>query len=208
MLHAAGKLTCWKEVRYGDTRVVFICHVKLRVAFPLFKFLMQQPNSALHDAAERGDLGKVVESLRSGQDINAGGKYNRTALHITAKTGNTRLVEYLLHNGIDINLKNAHGFSAAYVAAVANKVEALQAITGSPGVDVDAEDLGGMTPLIAATCNGCCVEVIQCLLDAGASPRHRDSIGRCALDWAREKRGDEAVLKLLQCYKEKQSITC
>ena len=161
---------------------------------------MQPQNNPLHDAVERGDFDKVVSCLRSGQDVNSPGKFSRTALHVAAKTGNSLIVDYLLRNGAKVNIKTVHGFTAVYVAAVANNVEALHAVLSWPEVDVDAVDLGGMTPLIAAACNGCCVDVIQCLLAAGASPRHRDSIGRCALDWVREKRGDPAVAEILKRY--------
>lgn len=79
----------------------------------------------------------------------------RTALHVVAKTGDVTMAQILIQNGADLNMKSVHGFTALYVAAVSNNEGILRLLASQPCVDVDALDLGGMSPLIAATCNGC-----------------------------------------------------
>jgi uncharacterized protein len=160
---------------------------------------MNITNTALHVAVENNDLPALVKSLKVCRDINVPGKFGRTALHLAAKGGNTEIVRYLLDHGADINIKNTHGFTALYVASIANNVDVMQLLLGAGTVEVDAEDLGGMTPLISACCNGCAASVIKCLLDHGANPGARDSIGRTAADWAREKGFAELTAVLSLC---------
>jgi ankyrin repeat protein len=156
-------------------------------------------NSALHDAVEDSDYDKVASILSRGQDINALGKFGRTPVHIAAKTGNIRILECLLQsNSINLNIKSVHGFTPVYIAAVANNEEVLTMILSRPGIDVDAIDLGGMSALVAAACNGCPVGVLASLITAGASTSLRDSIGRKALDWAREKHFNDIYVFLVQ----------
>lgn len=146
-------------------------------------------NTMLHEATENGDYSKVVSIIESGAvGINSPGKYGRTALHVAAKSDSGKITQLLLAHGADANIKNTHGFTSVYVAAVANNMAVMQVLlSSSVYIDIDSVDLGGMSPLIAATCNGCEISVIQCLLSAGASTILKDSIGRCAMDWAREK---------------------
>lgn len=165
---------------------------------------MKKQNSSIHDAVENNDFAKLKAVLAAGEDINTCGKYERTALHLAAKSGNTQIAEYLLSNGADINFKNAHGFTPVYVAAIANNVEVLEVLVNIPTTDVDATDAGGMSALIAASCNGCKDEIIACLVSVGASVSLRDSIGRCALDWAREK-GFSSIASILLRQKQQQT---
>ena len=161
---------------------------------------MKKQNSVIHDAVENNDFFKLKNVLTAGEDVNTCGKYERTALHLAAKTGNTQIAAYLLSNGANVNCKNAHGFTPIYVAAIANNVEVLEKLVNVPTAQIDAVDVGGMSALIASSCNGCRDEIISCLISAGASGTLRDSIGRCALDWAREKgfRSIENLLLLQQ----------
>jgi ankyrin repeat protein len=145
-------------------------------------------NSPLHDAVEANDLPKTKNLIESKVvHVNALGKFNRTPLHLASKYGNIEILKFLIRNGADPNVKNIHGFTALYVAALANNVAAIEILVQQPTVNVNEQDLGGMTPLISAACNGCSVETISCLLNNGASTTIQDSLGRAAIDWAREK---------------------
>lgn len=157
---------------------------------------MHQSNAPIHGAVESDNYELVLSIIRHGHDINICGKFNRSPLHVAAKTGNAKMAEILLIYGAKINLKNTHGFTAIYVAAVSNNLEVLQLLLGCDGVDVDESDLGGMSPLIAAACNGCTKDIIQALLKAGASLILTDCIGRCALDWAVAKNFNDIAAML------------
>ena len=154
-------------------------------------------NSVLHIAVENNDLTGVVAALKSTQqDVDAPGKYGRTALHMAAKSGNLEIVNILLDRGADVNKKNTHGFTSLYVASVVNNVSCMKILLSHPqalNIDINATDLGGMTALISACCNGCNGTVISCLLQHGADTGLRDSIGRTAADWAREKQFNDLV---------------
>jgi ankyrin repeat protein len=144
-------------------------------------------NSPLHDAVEANDLHKVKVVLSSGIDVNIVGKFGRIPLHLAAKIKNLDMVEFLLERGADPNIKNTHGFTPLYVAAVADNAAVIALLAKIPSVDIDAVDLGGMSPLISAACNGCSAETISCLLNLEASTSLRDSLGRNATDWAKQK---------------------
>ena len=155
-------------------------------------------DTPLHLAVDRNDLEAAREllgtSTHANNDANTqAGKFGRTPLHLAAKSGNVEMILALLDGGGDPNVRNTHGFTPLYVATLAKCVPAMEAIlrarttNGRVDVDVDAIDLGGMTPLISACCNGCPLPVVECLLSHGASLIATDSIGRRAEDWAREK---------------------
>lgn len=67
---------------------------------------------------------------------------------------------------------------------------------------LDTHDDEGYTPLIYAVSNGC-VDIVQCLLENGASPDEKDYFGRSPLHFAlavRDNQLSEAIVKLLTMY--------
>lgn len=166
--------------------------------------MIVENNSALHIAVENKDVCNLAHALQTTGDINISGKYGRTALHLAAKSElspEMEIMSFLLNHGADVTIKNAHGFTPLYVAVIANNINGLRVLLTHPRamekIDVDAVDLGGMSPLISACCNGCSVDIVDCLLEHHASMSLKDSIGRTALDWAKAKQFDSLAALLL-----------
>lgn len=150
---------------------------------------MSTRNSALHDAVEANNSSAVQSLLdRKSENVNIVGRFGRTPLHLAAKGGLEDIVQLLLQYGANANLRSAHGHTPFFMAAVANQVAVLRLLVHwAPVLDVDAADLGGMSPLAAAVCNDCSIETVECLIDLGAALTSTDSLGRTPVDWAREK---------------------
>jgi ankyrin repeat protein len=70
-------------------------------------------------------------------------------------------------------------------ASRAGHADTVKSLLNSPGVDVNAQDENGSTPLIEAARNGH-DDVVEALLIARADVRVRDSQGKTALMYASE----------------------
>src|SRR6185295_11319362 len=73
-------------------------------------------------------------------------------------------------------------------------IEAVRALLAA-GTDVNRTTSGGQTPLILAIVF-MRIQILSLLLEAGADPQVRDSLGLNAVDWA-ERRGFAEGVKLL-----------
>ena len=80
--------------------------------------------------------------------------------------------------------------------------EAVRALLAA-GSDVNGTASGGRTPLILAILFGR-TQIISLLLEAGADPQQRDSLGLNAVDWAKRKGFAEGVKLLTQRQASKQ----
>ena len=69
--------------------------------------------SALHDAASRGNLPALQALLTSGTAVDARDALGRTALMLAAKGDSQRLLQTLLDAGADPGARDAAGLSAA-----------------------------------------------------------------------------------------------
>ncbi len=155
--------------------------------------------NSLHLAVENNDLASAARLLQEGADHNVAGKFGRLPIHVAARLPDPAMLSLLLTVGASLNLKSSHGFTPLYIAAVSNNLETLEFIIKSSGgpFDIDDSDKGGLTPLMAAVCNRSSLEVIQLLVQNGASLNRTDSIGRRARDWATAKGFNELEGALL-----------
>ena len=125
--------------------------------------------TALHWAAERGDLAMAEMLIYAGANVEAVtriGSY--TALHLASKAGNAPVIEKLLKAGSDANAPTTTGgVTPLHFAAVSGSGEAV-AVLLNHGAAVNArESEWGQTPLIfAAAYNR--VEALGALLRRGA----------------------------------------
>ncbi|KAG8528533.1 uncharacterized protein KY384_007451 [Bacidia gigantensis] len=99
----------------------------------------------LHQAASEDDYIQIEILIGEGADINARDASGRTALHLAAEQGNVASVHILQRHGIKLNTK-----------------------TYSKGNDGERQFWGQATALYLACSNGHS-EIVQILLDAGAS---------------------------------------
>lgn len=151
--------------------------------------------TALHLAAETGDVKTAELLLRAGANVEAGTRIGRyTPLHVASLNGHAPLVRLLLAAGADVHAATTNsGTLAVHLAAASGSPETLTALLEA-GADANAvEGAWEQTPLIfAAAANR--VENIRVLVAWGADP----SVAEKAIDAAERERADQLAEKQLQ----------
>src|SRR5579875_448163 len=71
----------------------------------------------LLDAAASGQIGKVLDLISTGADVNAKNKWGETALMLAAQHGRAEAVKILIEAKADVNAKNKWGETALMFAA-------------------------------------------------------------------------------------------
>jgi len=128
----------------------------------------------LHIAAEKWDLQKTKEALESGIDPNNGDEWGLTAAHYAAMYS-TDMCCLFVYN------KKSPRFGQ--LVPDEGGQEVLQLLVGLPGVNLNAQACGGMTPLHISVGSGLIART-SILLRAGADPNVADGSGMTALHHA------------------------
>ncbi|XP_050301366.1 uncharacterized protein LOC126739640 [Anthonomus grandis grandis] len=149
---------------------------------------------ALLKAARDGDDHALRDQLRRAlalgicdADLNAVDSSGRTVLSYVASNGTIDLLELMLQlPGLDPNKCDNEGNTPLHFAAQAGQVECLNCLASRcRGVDIDARNNLGFTPLMKAALQGR-NKCAKLLLFAGANPTLRDNgRGFRADQWAR-----------------------
>ena len=123
--------------------------------------------------------------LDRGADVDAvGGELQSTPLHWAVRQGHVGMVVLLSRRGADPAALDGEGCAAAHLAAQFG-FTAVLAYLVARGVDVDARDRNGMTPLAWAAYRCTSAEPARLLLTLGASPSLADSVHHNSpLHWA------------------------
>ena len=126
--------------------------------------------TALHWAAEHGDLGIVALLLDAGADIEARTRLgSHTPLHVASRSAQAAAVRMLLATGADAGAVTTTGATALHFAAGAGTAAAVSALLDH-GAEADArEPVWGQTPLMFAAA-AARTEAIAVLLARGADP--------------------------------------
>ncbi len=145
--------------------------------------------TALHWAAERGEVQVAALLLAAGADVRAGTRIGRyTPLHVASRAGNAAVIKMLLEAGSDVNAATTNsGTSPLHLAARAGRPEAIGLLLDH-GADIHArEPEWGHTPLFFAAGRNR-AEAIKVLLGRGAdletTARVIDMPHRAAVDQA------------------------
>jgi ankyrin repeat protein len=133
------------------------------------------------EAAWRGQLGVVKLLMERGANINATGYAGSTALYLAAGGGHEEVVALLLNKGAHANSRDNDGRTPLMRACGWGdlgvvKVLVQHIVMGHQGLD-EKELRNGWTALHWAARDGR-VEVVRCLLLAGADPTITDDEGR------------------------------
>ena len=119
--------------------------------------------------------------------------------------GNPDEVKRLLSRGADVNHRDHKGKAALHRASKAGFLKTMTVLLDH-GALVESEDFKGETPLFDAVRStikdkGKKHQAIQLLLQAGASPQHRNTRGITPLTVAEKLTGSEsqALVRLLEC---------
>lgn len=182
---------------------------------------MIDDGNALMYASLGGHI-KVVELLiKHGADVDAVDKLSQTALMMASYTGYLDVVKALVAAGADVNAKNDGGMTALMVAACGGFTQIVRFLIDSKadvhayderalflaaregdgdivsilveaGADVNAQNIDGLTALMAAAHGGYARTVYK-LLVGGASTAIKSKDGKTAEDLAREEGCDDIV---------------
>lgn len=138
---------------------------------PLVDVNAQEPDgtTALHRAAQVGDLAKAKALIEAGASAKAENRYGVTPLSLACVTGSLPLVKLLLDAGANPNAALRGGETALMTAArtgLAGPVKALLA----RGAKVNSKEQSGQTALMWAAAEGH-LAVVETLLTAGADFR-------------------------------------
>lgn len=141
--------------------------------------------------------------LAHNADPNAENPANETALTLAAMKNSQRDIEYLVKAGARVNHTDNRGKTPMHHLARWNEddrpgtADAIRLLS-QHDANPDAQDNNGCSPLIVATRESNCQEVVRALLEAAADPTLVDEEGKTALMYARSG----AILRMLRGEKE------
>jgi len=178
--------------------------------------LLKTSPTALHEAAEKGDVARIRSLVGTGVDTEAKDRYGWTALHIAARDGRKNVAEALLDGGADANAEAKGGVTVLdYAVASRNRdlVDLLLARGATPNLYAAAftGDLAQAKAMLAGGARasdkmpwhgGSALhfaanrEVAELLMAHGALVKARDHEHWTALHYA-SQRGDGDTVRLL-----------
>lgn len=132
--------------------------------------LIEVPNEAMHIAVLAGATRLTTLLLdHGGCDVNATDEEGNTALHIAVRGCQVKIVQSLLDKGSDPKVTDSVGRTTLYPAARSGTPDPTEIVL-SCGLEVDAPDFKGTTPLIIARSDSSnCVPIAPQLLESGAN---------------------------------------
>lgn len=137
------------------------------------------------EAAAAGDQQRLAEIVEDDADaLGARTVDGFTPLHLAAFLGRTGATMFLVRLGADATAvaDNASRVQPLHSGVASGDVGVVEALLQT-GVDVDARQAGGFTPLMGAAIQGAST-VVERLLAAGARRRLEDDDGQTAADHA------------------------
>ena len=158
--------------------------------------MRQAVDSALWNAAIKGNAERVQQLIKGGANVNSSSYGWGTLLYCAALYKHVECLRIFIDNGCDINARtNSNGENVIHLAARGGSSECIQSLIDR-GADVHAKAENGWTALHFAVLGGS-IQCIQLLYDLGVDIDATDFNGKTAYDIAREF-GQTDAAKLLQ----------
>jgi len=132
-------------------------------------------------AVNSGEINLVRLLVENGANVTG---TETPALVGAVANGNSAIFDYLIEHGADVNESDASGRTLMHSAALANQVEMLGRLHAL-GLEIDAQDNKGRTPLALAAMKGA-EGSVEWLVENGADPAICDRTRRNPLAWAKE----------------------
>ncbi len=144
-------------------------------AFFLLPSLKHRGRTALHIAAQEGNLERVRLLLHLFVPVDALDPVRDTPLHLAAAEGHDAVVGLLTARGADVNAQNIQGATPITYAAKSGHLPTVQILVQA-GAQVNCRGPHGQTPIQQAANRGH-LAVVKFLLEHGADPRLADEYG-------------------------------
>ncbi len=157
--------------------------------------------TALYEAAERGQAAVVQRLIDKGADADLKGRSGISPVAAAAYAGRAALVKMLLAHGADGRTADDTGKPPIIYAAAGGQLDIVKQLLAL-NIDVNARYANNLTVLMWAAGpdenvgEAQALEVVSCLIDAGAHIDDRDARGRTALMISAEGNRPE-IAKLL-----------
>jgi ankyrin repeat protein len=157
--------------------------------------------TALYEAAERGQATVVQRLIDKGADLDLKGRSGISPVAAAAYAGRAALVKMLLAHGADGRTADDTGKPPIIYAAAGGQLDIVKQLLAL-NIDVNARYANNLTVLMWAAGpdenvgEAQALEVVSCLIDAGAHIDDRDARGRTALMISAEGNRPE-IAKLL-----------
>jgi uncharacterized protein len=154
-------------------------------------------NSAVADAAMKGDTAALRMLIQKKADVNAVQADGATAIQWAAYRNDVDMADILIAAGADVKLANREGATPLWLAAENGSVRMIGKLLEA-GADPNGRTPNGETPLMMAARNGN-VAALGLLLDHKADSALKEKLrGTTALMWAVEQSHPEAVRTLVE----------
>lgn len=156
------------------------------------------PDLDIFDAACVGELERLEQLLTTDPSLAAAYSGDGwTPLHLAAAFAGHETVQLLIEKGADVHARSKNPLRNQPLHACIALHGALPSVRVlvASGAEVNATQVGGYTPLHQAAAAGK-LDVVQFLLENGASPATRTEDGKLPADYARE-RGHSGAAELL-----------
>ncbi|XP_053718857.1 histone-lysine N-methyltransferase EHMT2 isoform X1 [Synchiropus splendidus] len=150
---------------------------------PTYQPDSQNKRSALHAAAQRGQLELCYILIQAGAQVDAQDKDTRTPLLEAIINNHAEVSRYLVQNGATVYHVEEEGYTGLHHASKQGNLEIVSMLLETGQVDVNAQDSGGWTPIIWAAEHKH-VKVIEALLNRGANVTINDKELNVCLHWA------------------------
>ena len=142
----------------------------------------------LHDAAENGNLQRVILLVEQGPDKE---KRNDFGLYLASSHGHIRVVKYLVEQRARLDKANKNNLSPLAIAAFYGHLEVASYLL-EQGADRDKADNHGLTPLHWAAQIGH-LEIVMLLMSYGADLNMKDCAGQLPIEITRFEAIQEAI---------------
>ncbi len=153
------------------------------------------------EAVSDGDLDAVMKALEEGLDIETPLEdEGETALHLAIALGEDEMARFLIEKGANPFHRTARGLSLLHSAAVNEYPDEIIPELLAKGLDPNAQNLYGWTPVHYAISYGN-LSLVRLLLEKGGNPHYPTNKGETAFDVAREM-GYTGIGELLEGYRE------